>query len=412
MGNEHSKTRGLSKKGAANGHVTIRVNGAGVTANGGTPASQNGKLSAVTSVEDSTLSGYVIVQEDSQQTEVVTDQTDGGPPTIEPESNIPTKTPNKESASPATSRAKAVSDPPAASKGMSIPPPPPPEPPKMEIKGESAAKQSPKLEAKAAAKGSVSAKAKPPKVSLGSFFGSKVAKELQTAEEQVAELQDTAIEKAQVTLPTIWCSGVTLNDMTLLGSNLRFFFSCCTRSESHTQAEMEVGGQKVSEGLNELQELVENKMEQEASQLVAEAEKKVDPSKTGTLEAAAKSEPPPPAQDEKQANMKFSFLDFFKFKPLGPIKMTSASSAAEPAPAAKAKEEPKVAVKSPEPPVEAKPAPAPPQAAEAAANSPKKLEKRNSIGLFFKNLSQKRNSTDAGIQTESAPVSGAPEKTK
>ncbi|KAM8830487.1 breast carcinoma-amplified sequence 1 isoform 7-T8 [Synchiropus picturatus] len=324
MGNEHSKTRGLSKKGAANGHVTIRVNGAGVTANGGTPASQNGKLSAVTSVEDSTLSGYVIVQEDSQQTEVVTDQTDGGPPTIEPESNIPTKTPNKESASPATSRAKpetenepappstAVSDPPAASKGMSIPPPPPPEPPKMEIKGESAAKQSPKLEAKAAAKGSVSAKAKPPKVSLGSFFGSK----------------------------------------------------------------------------------------------------KVDPSKTGTLEAAAKSEPPPPAQDEKQANMKFSFLDFFKFKPLGPIKMTSASSAAEPAPAAKAKEEPKVAVKSPEPPVEAKPAPAPPQAAEAAANSPKKLEKRNSIGLFFKNLSQKRNSTDAGIQTESAPVSGAPEKTK
>ncbi|KAM8830483.1 breast carcinoma-amplified sequence 1 isoform 3-T4 [Synchiropus picturatus] len=386
MGNEHSKTRGLSKKGAANGHVTIRVNGAGVTANGGTPASQNGKLSAVTSVEDSTLSGYVIVQEDSQQTEVVTDQTDGGPPTIEPESNIPTKTPNKESASPATSRAKpetenepappstAVSDPPAASKGMSIPPPPPPEPPKMEIKGESAAKQSPKLEAKAAAKGSVSAKAKPPKVSLGSFFGSKVAKELQTAEEQVAELQDTAIEKAQ--------------------------------------AEMEVGGQKVSEGLNELQELVENKMEQEASQLVAEAEKKVDPSKTGTLEAAAKSEPPPPAQDEKQANMKFSFLDFFKFKPLGPIKMTSASSAAEPAPAAKAKEEPKVAVKSPEPPVEAKPAPAPPQAAEAAANSPKKLEKRNSIGLFFKNLSQKRNSTDAGIQTESAPVSGAPEKTK
>ncbi|XP_053704327.1 breast carcinoma-amplified sequence 1 isoform X2 [Synchiropus splendidus] len=288
--------------------------------------------------------------------------------------NIPTKTPNKESASPATSRAKAASDPPAASKGMSIPPPPPPEPPKTEIKGESAAKQSPKLEAKTAAKGSVSAKAKPPKVSLGSFFGSKVAKELQTAEEQVAELQDTAVEKAQ--------------------------------------AEMEVGGQKVSEGLNELQQLVEDKMEQEASQLVAEAEKKVDPSKTGTLEAAAKPEPPPPAQDEKQANMKFSFLDFFKFKPLGPIKTTSASSAAEPAPAAKAKEEPKVAVKSPEPPVEAKPAPAPPQAAEAAANSPKKLEKRNSIGLFFKNLSQKRNSTDAGIQTESAPVSGAPEKTK
>lgn len=43
--------------------------------------------------------------------------------------------------------------------------------------------------------------------------------------------------------------------------------------------------------------------------------KKVDPSKTSTLEAAAKPEPPPPAQEEKKTPSKASpFLSFFKPK--------------------------------------------------------------------------------------------------
>ncbi|XP_031701608.1 histone H1-like isoform X3 [Anarrhichthys ocellatus] len=67
-----------------------------------------------------------------------------------------------------------VSEPPAAPKGMSIPPPPPPEPPKMEIKAEPAAKASPKEEPKADAKESESPKGKSAKVSLGKFFRSKV----------------------------------------------------------------------------------------------------------------------------------------------------------------------------------------------------------------------------------------------
>lgn len=42
--------------------------------------------------------------------------------------------------------------------------------------------------------------------------------------------------------------------------------------------------------------------------------KKVDPSKTGTLEAAAKPEPPPPVQEEKKSAPKSSFMSLFKNK--------------------------------------------------------------------------------------------------
>lgn len=75
-----------------------------------------------------------------------------------------------------------VSEPPAAPKGMSIPPPPPPEPPKMEIKGEPAAKPvkpTPKEEPKAAAKEPESSKGKSAKDTLSKFFRPKVNK-LQT----------------------------------------------------------------------------------------------------------------------------------------------------------------------------------------------------------------------------------------
>ena len=72
-----------------------------------------------------------------------------------------------------------VADPPAAPKGMSIPPPPPPEPPKMEIKGEIAAKPvtaSPKEEPKAAAKESKATKGAFSVDTLTKFFRPKVNK--------------------------------------------------------------------------------------------------------------------------------------------------------------------------------------------------------------------------------------------
>uniref|UniRef100_UPI0037E824A6 breast carcinoma-amplified sequence 1 isoform X8 n=1 Tax=Semicossyphus pulcher TaxID=241346 RepID=UPI0037E824A6 len=164
--------------------------------------------------------------------------------------------------------------------------------------------------------------------------------------------------------------------------------------------------------------------------------KKVDPSKAGTLEAAAKPEPPPPVQEEKKTETKPSFFSLFKPKVLldnMTTKVQAASTsgvrflrrttgvAAEPkkaapapaaaAEAAKAKDEPKAAAKTSEAVVDNKPASAASQAAEAAANVPKKLEKKNSINLFFKSRSQKRNSTDAGVQTEPA-VAAPAEKAK
>ncbi|XP_055366274.1 breast carcinoma-amplified sequence 1 isoform X3 [Betta splendens] len=240
----------------------------------------------------------------------------------------PTKTSKKETATPDASKDQSqketqqaaaitvaqVSEPPAAPKGMSIPPPPPPEPPKMEIKGELAAKSAkpaPKEEPKAAAKEPASSKAKSAKNSFSKLFRPK----------------------------------------------------------------------------------------------------RLDPSKTSTLEAVAKPEPPPPAQEEKKPASKSPF-DLFKPK-TGPKKAASApTAAAEAAQPAKAKEEPKTVAKSSEAVVENKQPAAVVQAGDTGASVPKKLEKRNSIQLFFKNLGQKRNSIDAGVQTEPVVVAPAAEKAK
>ncbi|XP_023122505.1 breast carcinoma-amplified sequence 1 isoform X14 [Amphiprion ocellaris] len=168
--------------------------------------------------------------------------------------------------------------------------------------------------------------------------------------------------------------------------------------------------------------------------------KKVDPSKSGTLEAAAKPEPPPPVQEEKKKASKSPFFSLFKPKVLldhMTTKVQAASTsgvrllrkttglaaeskkatptppaAAEATQAVKTKEEPKAAAKSSEAVVDNKPASVASQAGDDAANVPKRLEKRNSIQLFFKNLGQKRHSTDAGVQTEPVTVAPAAEKAK
>ncbi|XP_008285850.1 breast carcinoma-amplified sequence 1 isoform X9 [Stegastes partitus] len=167
---------------------------------------------------------------------------------------------------------------------------------------------------------------------------------------------------------------------------------------------------------------------------------KVDPSKSGTLEAAAKPEPPPPVQEEKKKASKSTFFSLLKPKELldhmttkvqaastsgvrllrkttglaaEPKKATpTPPAAAEATQAVKAKEEPKAAAKPSEAVVDNKPALVASQAGDDAANVPKRLEKRNSIQLFFKNLGQKRHSTDAGVQTEPVTVAPAAEKAK
>ncbi|KAM7411265.1 hypothetical protein PAMA_021314 [Pampus argenteus] len=242
----------------------------------------------------------------------------------------PTKTTKKETATPdatqdqsqtenqppPTTTVAQVSEPPAAAKGMSIPPPPPPEPPKVEIKGEPAAKPvkpTPKEEPKAAAKEPESSKGKSAKNTLSKFFRPK----------------------------------------------------------------------------------------------------KVDPSKANTLEAAEKPEPQPPVQEETKTDAKPSFFSLFKPKAAESKKATPApAAAAEAAQTVKAKEEPKAAGKSSEAVVDNKLASVASQAGDDAAKEPRKLEKRNSIHLFFKTLGQKRNSTDAGVQTEPVVVAPAAEKTK
>ncbi|XP_042265227.1 breast carcinoma-amplified sequence 1 isoform X3 [Thunnus maccoyii] len=277
----------------------------------------------------------------------------------------PTKTTKKETATPdatkdqsekenqpaPTTTVAQVSEPPAAAKGMSIPPPPPPEPPKMEVKGEPAAKPikpTPQEEPKAAAKEPESSKGKSAKDTLSKFFRPKTIKaplqqDVEVAVQQVVEVQETPVEEPE---PVV-----------------------------------------------EVQ--------------------KVDPSKAGTLEAAAKPEPPPPVQEEKKPASKPSFFSLFKPKAAEPKKATPApAAAAEGAQTVKAKEEPKGAAKSSEAAADNKPASVASQAGDDAANVPKKLEKRNSIQLFFKALGQKRHSTDAGVQTEPVVVAPAAEKAK
>ncbi|XP_068997899.1 breast carcinoma-amplified sequence 1 isoform X7 [Embiotoca jacksoni] len=275
----------------------------------------------------------------------------------------------KEAQPAATTTVAQISEPPAAPKGMSIPPPPPPEPPKMEIKGEPAAKPAkatPKEEPKAAAKQPESPKGKSAKDALSKFFRPKVQIGFKTSKSKAAS-----------------ASG--------------------------------------------------------ANPVPKTAAAKVDPSKAGTLEAAAKPEPPPPVQEEKKMAPKSSFLSLFKPKVLldhmttkvqaastsgvqflrkttglaaEPKKATPAPpAAAEAAQAAKAKEEPKAAAKTAEAAVDKAASVASP-AGDDAPNVPRKLEKRNSIHLFFKNLGQKRHSTDAGVQTEPMTVAPAAEKGK
>ncbi|KAM6929786.1 breast carcinoma-amplified sequence 1 isoform 1-T1 [Lycodopsis pacificus] len=150
------------------------------------------------------------------------------------------------------------------------------------------------------------------------------------------------------------------------------------------------------------QPVVEEQMVEEVPPVV-KAKKKVDFSKDDTLDAAAKPEPPPPVKEQKKTLFRFSL---FSPKADDPKKATPAPAAA--AETAKAKEEPKAAAKSSEAAVDNKPASVATQAEGDAANAPKKVEKKS----FFKNLGQKRNSTDAGVQTEPASVAPAAGKAK
>ncbi|XP_077075016.1 uncharacterized protein LOC143725962 isoform X13 [Siphateles boraxobius] len=161
---------------------------------------------------------------------------------------------------------------------------------------------------------------------------------------------------------------------------------------------------------------------------------KVDASKSSTLEASAKpEEPPAPKPEEKKQEKKSTFGKMFKPKVLlgqvstriqaaassaaASISLMSARSApeaknetpapppvAEAAPVVKAKEEPKPAIPAPQTAPDNKSIGS---TDNSSPNMPRKLEKRNSLQLFFKNLGQKRQS-DAGVQTD--PV--APEKSK
>ncbi|XP_041701588.1 titin isoform X2 [Coregonus clupeaformis] len=157
---------------------------------------------------------------------------------------------------------------------------------------------------------------------------------------------------------------------------------------------------------------------------------KVDSSKMATLEASAKPEPPPPAPEEEKtpaASKASPFTSFSLFKDLlnqmaskvqtastsgvrllkKPFKGAAEPKKEAPAPAAEAVAGPSVAKdepKAPEAPaVDSKPVSGPSEGVENSPVLPKRLEKRNSIHLFFKNLGKRQ--TDAGVQTE-------PEKTK
>ncbi|XP_035863779.1 breast carcinoma-amplified sequence 1 isoform X5 [Sander lucioperca] len=289
-----------------------------------------------------------------------------------------------------TTTVAQVSEPPAASKGMSYPPPPPPEPPRMEIKGEPAAKPvkpTPKEEPKAAAKEAESPKGKSTRVALSKFFRPKVGLGVKASKDKGASASGA---KAPAKAKT---AAVTIKDAP-------------AQPSVEVQSENNVGPHETAEEV--AQPVVEEKVVEEVPQPVVEAEK-VDPSKAGTLEAAAKPEPPPPVQEEKKTQ-KSSFFSLFKPKAADPQKASPAPAAA--AETVKAKEEPKAAAKSSEAVVDNKPASVASQAGDDAANVPRKLEKRNSIHLFFKHLSQKRNSTDAGVQTEPVPVAPAAEKAK
>ncbi|XP_055747733.1 proteoglycan 4-like [Salvelinus fontinalis] len=131
----------------------------------------------------------------------------------------------------------------------------------------------------------------------------------------------------------------------------------------------------------------------------------VDFSKMATLEASATLEPPPPAPEEEKTPAApkaspFTSFSLFKTKPAVPKKEVPAPAAEAVAGPSVAKDEPKVPE---DPAVDSKPLSGPSEVMENSPVLPKRLEKRNSIHLFFKNLGKRQ--SDAGVQTE-------PEKTK
>ncbi|XP_017274704.1 breast carcinoma-amplified sequence 1 isoform X2 [Kryptolebias marmoratus] len=331
-----------------------------------------------------------------------------------------TKTSKKETAAPDATKDQVaqISELPAVPKGMPAPPPPPPEPPKLEPKGDSTkpAKPATKEEPKAAAKDPEASKGKSAKDTLNKFFRPKDLLVFKKPRSKSAPSSGANAKPSAVTIKESPQPAIEV--------------------EIQPGVEVKETSVEVPEPVVEVQvELQEAAAE--VAQQILEVEK-VDPSKTGTLEAAAKPEPPPPVQEEKKGASKSSFLSRFKSKVLlehmttkvqaastsgvrllrktaglaaEPKKTTSApAAAAEAAQAVKAKEEPKYAAKSSEAAVDNKPVSAAYQAGDDAASAPKKLEKRNSIHLFFKALGQKRHSTDAGVQTE--PGTAASEKTK
>ncbi|XP_062421455.1 breast carcinoma-amplified sequence 1 isoform X2 [Pungitius pungitius] len=336
----------------------------------------------------------------------------------------------KETAAPAAVKDQVaqVSEPPAAPKGMSIPPPPPPEPPKMDFKAEPAAKPvkpTPKEEPKAVAKQPESSKGKSAKDTLSKLFRSKRNKESPTKADievdvqQVVDVEETPVEAPEPVVVEVkvnqkrvvnlglkgrLCDYITSPCSTLQRNSMKLTCSC---SSAFAQSENNVDTHDSAEQV--AQPVLQAQMVAAVSQPMVAAEK-VDSSKAGTLEAAAKPEPPPPVQETKKTASTSSFFSLFKPKAADPKKASPAPAAA--AETVKAKEEPKAAAKSSEAVVDNKPASVASQAGGAAANEPKKLEKRNSIHQFFKILGQKRNSTDAGIQTETIAVPPAPEKVK
>ncbi|XP_016102367.1 neurofilament heavy polypeptide-like isoform X1 [Sinocyclocheilus grahami] len=290
----------------------------------------------------------------------------------------PTKTSKEAKATPDASKEQSQKEtPPAPSTDVQeapkAPPPPPPAPPKMESKAEPAVKKEETSATKAAAAAATKAEgsAKSKTKTLSKLFRSKV----------------------------------------LLGKVV-----------SKVQAATSSGARAKTSGVPVV---VEEKKPVEVQ---------VDASKTSTLEAAAKpEEPPAPKAEEKKLEKKSTFGNMFKPKVLlgqvssriqaaassaaASISLMSAAAAPESkketpaappvavaAPPAKAKEEPRPTAPAPQAAPDNKSADS---TENASPNMPHKLEKRNSLQLFLKNLGQKRHS-DAGVQTD--PV--APEKAK
>ncbi|XP_028309168.1 breast carcinoma-amplified sequence 1 isoform X2 [Gouania willdenowi] len=290
----------------------------------------------------------------------------------------------KESQAAPTTTVAEVSEPPTPPKGMSIPPPPPPAPPKLEIKEPAAKclKPTTKEEPTAAKKPESS----PGKSALSKFFRPKTIKEAPQPEVEVTpviEVQETPVEVSEPVL------AVQQSDDKL-----------------HLQEET---AEEILVTLEQVVEDVQTMIEDE-----------VDPPKAGTVEAATKPEPPAAGQEEKKTGSKLGFKSLFKSKlwiglehfpgcsiPPPQVKLsfhgaspktaspTPPTSPAAPAAPVKPKDETKSADTAADSKAAAGAASA---AGDDAAKGLKKVEKRNSITGFFKNLVQKH--SDSGGQTE------------